>query len=166
MTNSLPKVQLPATFTVSLDPYWKSVAVYAITLIVYVVIKAMWDTTLQTGIVNVVINDPIVVILSAFVLISSLSLIINAITKRAIIISEDALTYMSRFHERTFTLDEIEKIVVGGERRLRRRGVLSTIKVHIKGRRRPLRIRPAVFEDDGHLVSAVMTLRRHPHPHA
>lgn len=166
MTNSLPKVQLPATFTVSLDPYWKSVAVYAITLIVYVVIKAMWDTTLQTGIVNVVINDPIVVILSAFVLISSLSLIINAITKRAIIISEDALTYMSRFHERTFTLDEIEKIVVGGERRLRRRGVLSTIKVHIKGRRRPLRIRPAVFEDDGHLVSAVMMLRRHPHPHA
>lgn len=166
MTNSLPKVQLPATFTVSLDPYWKSVAMYAITLIVYVVIKAMWDTTLQTGIVNVVINDPIVVILSAFVLIASLSLIVNAITKRAIIISEEALTFISRFHERTFTLEEIEKIVVGGERRLRRRGVLSTIKVHIKGRRRPLRIRPAVFEDDGHLVSAVMTLRRHPHPHA
>lgn len=166
MTNSLPKVQLPATFTVSLDPYWKSVAMYAITLIVYVVIKAMWDTTLQTGIVNVVINDPIVVILSAFVLIASLSLIVNAITKRAIIISEEALTFISRFHERTFTLEEIEKIVVGGERRLRRRGVLSTIKVHIKGRRRPLRIRPAVFEDDGHLVSAVMMLRRHPHPHA
>jgi len=166
MTNSLPKVQLPATFTASLDPYWKSVAMYAITLIVYVVIKAMWDTTLQSGIVNVVINDPIVVILSAFVLVSSLSLIVNAITKRAIIISEEALTFISRFHERTFTLEEIEKIVVGGERRLRRRGVLSTIKVHIKGRRRPLRIRPAVFEDDGHLVSAVMTLRRHPHPHA
>jgi hypothetical protein len=166
MTNSLPKVQLPASFKVSLDPYWKSVAVYAITLIVYVVIKAMWDTTLQSGIVNVVLRDPIVVILSAFVVISTLSLIVSAITRRSIIVSDGALTFLSRFHERTFTLDDIEKIVVGGERRLRRRGVLSSIKIYINGRRRPLRIRPAVFEDDGHLVAAVLTLRRHPQTHA
>jgi hypothetical protein len=156
MTNSLPKVQLPASFKVSLDPYWKSVAVYAITLIVYVVIKAMWDTTLQSGIVNVVLKDPIVVILSAFVVISTLSLIVSAITRRSIIVSDGALTFLSRFHERTFTLDDIEKIVVGGD----------SIKIYINGRRRPLRIRPAVFEDDGHLVAAVLTLRRHPQTHA
>ena len=160
MTDSLPSVQLPARFKMRLDSYWQSIAVYAVTLLIYVAVKAMWDTTLQSGIVNVVLTDPIVVLLGVFVMVSLTALVVNSITRRSILVTDNAITFLSRFHERTFTLDEIDKIVVGRNRRIRIRGRLSMIKVHIKGRRRALRIRPAVFEDETQLVGALLALRK------
>lgn len=159
MTQTLPTVTLPAQFKVRIDPYWQSVAVYAVTLIIYVAIKAMWDTTLQMGIVNVVLTDPIVVLLSAFVVTSIVALVANMIAMREIIVGEDRIVFVSRFHERAFLLDEIERITIGKPRRVRVRGVLSLIKVKIRGRRRSLRIRPAVHENEQMLVAALLTLR-------
>ena len=160
MTDTLKHVHLPAQFTVRVEPYWQSVAVYAITLILYVLIKALWDTTLQTGLINVVLTDPIVVLLSAFVLISVLGLILTMVTRRSVIVSDDAIAFLSRFHERAFKLDEIEKILVGRDRRIKVRGVMSHIKVYIHGRRRPLRVRPAVYENEEQLVAALMSIRQ------
>jgi hypothetical protein len=160
MTQLLPEVKLPAQFRVRLDPYWQSVAVYAVTLILYVLIKAMWETTLQTGLVQVVLTDPIVVLLGLFVVISLVSLVTNMFTHRAIIVGEEAIAFVSRFHERTFALDEIERIAIGRDRRIRVRGVLSLVKITIRGRRRPLRIRPAVYENEHILVSALLSLRK------
>ncbi len=159
MTDTLTHVNLPAQFDVRVEPYWQSVAVYAVTLILYVLIKALWNTTLQTGLINVVLTDPIVVLLSAFVLISMLALVFTMVTRRSVIVSEDAIAFLSRFHERAFKLDEIERIVVGRDRRIKVRGVMSHIKVYIRGRRRPLRIRPAVYEHEQQLVSALMMVR-------
>ncbi|MBI2794683.1 MAG: hypothetical protein HYX66_08570 [Ignavibacteria bacterium] len=150
-----------ADFKVRLDQYWKSVAVYAITLIVYVVIKSMWDSTLQQGIVNVVLTDPVVVLLGAFVVASAVTLIANLISRRSLVIGERGITFRSRFHERTFTQEDIESITVGKDRRIRIKGVLSVVKVRIRGRRRVLRIRPAVYDDERRLVSALMSLKSH-----
>lgn len=147
-------------FDAQMDSYWKSVAVYAITLLLWLVIKGVWESTLQSGSVHIEVSDPVVVLLTLFVVISVLSLVANMISQRAIIVTEDAIAFVSRFHERTFTADEIDKIVVGRERRIKVRGVLSMVKVHIKGRRRPLRIRPAVYENEQQLVGALMTLRK------
>ncbi len=161
MTQVLPKVQLPAQFKARIDPYWQSIAVYALTLILYIVIKAMWDTTLQTGIVNVMVTDPIVVLLGVFVLASVIALVANMWARRVIIVGDDAIAFVSRFHERTFLREEIERISIGRPRRIKVRGVLSLIKISIKGRRRALRIRPAVYENEQQLVSALLSLRPH-----
>jgi hypothetical protein len=160
MTETQTEVQLPANFSVRIEPYWQSVAVYASTLILYVVIKSLWETTLQSGIVNIVLTDPIVVLLGAFVLISLLGLVITTITRRTLVVSENGITFSSRFHERVFTLEEIEKITRGRGRRIKLRGVTSHIKVSIRGRRRPLRIRPAVFTNEQQLVDALMLLKQ------
>ncbi len=160
MTQVLPFVSLPVQFKVRIDPYWQSVAVYSVTLILYVVIKSLWDTTLQSGIVNVVLTDPIVVLLGLFVLVSIGALITTALADRSIIVAEDGIAFVSRFHERTFTLEEIESISIGKDKRVRTRGVLSLIKISIKDRRRPLRIRPAVYDNEHQLVSALLTVRR------
>ncbi|MCX6140980.1 MAG: hypothetical protein NTX15_09160 [Candidatus Kapabacteria bacterium] len=161
MTDKLPKVQLPAEYHVKLDFYWQSIAMYAITLISYVMIKAIWDSTLQQGLVNVVLTDPVVVLLGSFVLISTVSLIVNSVSRRSVLISDDAITYISRFHERSFNLSEIEKIVVGRERRTNVRGVLAVVRIYVRGRRRPLRLRPGLYENENQLVSALLSLR-HP----
>lgn len=146
-------------FRVRLDQYWQSVAVYAITLILYVIIKSMWDSTLQQGIVNVVLTDPVVVLLGAFVVASAVTLVTNLISRRSLEIGARGITFRSRFHERTFTQEDIESIAVGTDRRIRIKGVLSVVKVRIRGRRRVLRIRPAVYDDERRLVSALMSLK-------
>ena len=161
MTNTLQKVQLPAEFHVRLDFYWQSIAMYAITLIIYVVIKAVWDSTLQFGLVSVVLTDPVVVLLGSFVVISTTWLILNSVSRRSIIVSDDAITYLSRFHERSFHLDEIEKIVLGNERRTNVRGVLALVRIYIRGRRRPIRVRPGLYDNEHGLISALLTLRHH-----
>lgn len=156
-------VHLPAHFHVREEPYWQSVAVYALTLIAYVVIKALWETTLQTGIVNVVIYDPIVVLLAAFVVASVVTLIATLVSQRTLTITDTGLVFTSRFHERVFERGEIENITVGRERRVRARGAFSHVRVTIRGRRRPLRIRPAVYNNEQQLVAALMALRQHLH---
>lgn len=159
MTETLPEFHLPAEYHVKLDFYWQSIAMYAITLISYVMIKAIWDSTLQQGLVNVVLTDPVVVLLGFFVLISTLSLVVNSISRRSVVISNDAITYISRFHERSFHLSEIEKIVVGRERRTNIRGVLALVRIYVRGRRRPIRLRPGLYENEHQLVSALLSLR-------
>jgi hypothetical protein len=161
MTNTLPKVALPAEFHVRIEVYWQSIAMYAVTLIAYIMIKAAWDSTLQQGLVNVVLTDPVVVLLGSFVVASVIALIVNITARRSVIIAEDSITYISRFHERSFHLDEIERIVVGGDRRARVRGVLAVVRVHIRGRRRPLRVRPGLYDNEAQLLSALLSLRHH-----
>jgi hypothetical protein len=164
MTETLPQVKLPARFAVRLDSYWQSVAIYAVVLILYVVIKAMWESTLQSGIVNVVVTDPMVVLLGLFVVVSIIALIVNLVSRRTIIVADDGITFVSRYHQRTFSIDEIDRIRLGRERRLKIRGVLSLVKVHIRGRRRSIRIRPAVYENEQDLVAALFTLRERLRP--
>lgn len=146
-------------FTVRLEAYWQSIAIYAVTLIVYVIGQALWNSTLQQGLVNVVLTDPIVALLGTFVLVSLIAVVVNTVAKRSIIISDEGITYISRFHERTFRIDEIERIMMGGDRRMRVRGVFAVIRVYIKGRRRPLRVRPGLYENDALLIDRLMKLR-------
>lgn len=146
-------------FTVRLEAYWQSIAIYAVTLIVYVIGQALWNSTLQQGLVNVVLTDPIVALLGTFVLVSLIAVVVNTVAKRSIIISDEGITYISRFHERMFRVDEIERIMMGGDRRMRVRGVFAVIRVYIKGRRSPLRVRPGLYENDALLIDRLMKLR-------
>lgn len=152
--------QLPAHFRYRVNTYWQSLSVYAVTLIVYAVIRALWDTTLQQdGLVSIVLTDPVVVLLSAFVLWSAAALIFNSIADRRIAVGETGITFTSKFHERTFVGAEIERISVGRDKRIKVRGVFSVIKMRVKNRRRTLRIRPALYHDEHALVEAIIAFR-------
>ena len=92
-------------------------------------------------------------------LVSVIAVVVNTVTKRSIIVSDNGITYISRFHERTFHMHEIERIMMGGERRTRVRGVFSVVRIYIKGRRRPLRVRPGLYDNDTQLIDRLMKLR-------
>jgi len=166
MTDTLQPVHLPAEFYHRYDFYWQSIAFYAVTLIVYVVAKALWENTLQTGAVSVVLTDPVVVLLGVFVLGSTIAFVVNRIARRIIIVSEDGITFASRFHERTFNVREIERIALGRDQRIRVRGMFSVVKIRIANRRRMLRVRPALYTNEHALVSALLSLRKHTKHHA
>lgn len=150
-------------FSVQLDFYWQSVAVYAVTLIVYVIVRALYFSQLQEGLLVVVVNDPVVVVLGLFVALSVIALVVEMIMDRVIIVGSDFITFVNRFHERTFTSDEIDRIIIGRDRRVRVRPTTPIIRIHIKERRRPLRIRPALTDREQELIAGVLALR---HNHA
>jgi len=147
------------TFRIQLDFFWASVAFYAVTLIVYVMVKALVEQTLQSGLVNVVLTDPVVVVLGFFVLMSVVSLVINSVSKRTIHVTDTSIIFQNRLRERTFTLEEIDKIIIGKERRPRASALTLTIRIYIKDRRRPLRIRPALYDNEKDLTESVLALR-------
>jgi hypothetical protein len=147
------------TFRMQLDFFWQSVAFYAVTLIVYVMVKALYDKTIQMGLVNVVLTDPVVVILGLFVVLSVASLIINSVSKRTIQVSGNSITFLNSLRRRTFELDEIEKIIIGKDRRRRASALTLTIRIYIKGRRRPLRILPALYDNEQDLIQSILALR-------
>lgn len=151
------------SFHVQLDFYWQSVAMYAVTLIVYVIVRALYFSQVQEGLLVVVVNDPVVVVLGLFVALSVTALVVELIMDRVIIVGPDFITFVNRFHQRTFTSDEIDRIIIGRDRRVRVRPTTPMIRLHIKDRRRPLRIRPALSDREQELVTAVLALR---HNHA
>jgi hypothetical protein len=161
MTDTLQPVHLPAEFKYRLDFYWQSISFYAVTLIVYIVAKALWENTLHTGAVSVVLTDPVVVLLGVFVVGSTIALVANRIARRSIIVTDEGIVFTSRFHERTFALDEIERIALGRDQRIRVRGMFSVVKIRIAGRRRMIRIRPALYTNEHQLVAALLSLRKH-----
>lgn len=161
MTEQSQSLQLPAEFKVRIDFYWQAVALYALTLIAYIAVRALWESTLQMGIVTVVLTDPIVVLLGAFVIGSSLVLLFNWLARRTIVVRANAITFSSRFHERTFSSDEIERIAVGRDQRIKVRGMFSVVKIKIANRRRPLRIRTALYNNEQGLITAILGLRKH-----
>lgn len=161
MTDTLQPVHLPAEFKYRYDFYWQSIAFYAVTLIIYVIGKALWENTLQTGAVSVVLTDPVVVLLTVFVVGSTVALVFNRIARRSIIVTEEGIVFTSRFHERTFGVAEIERIALGRDQRIRVRGMFSVVKIRIVGRRRMIRVRPALYTNEHALVSALLSLRKH-----
>jgi hypothetical protein len=161
MTETMPTVHLPVYAEHRTEQYWQSLALYAITLIIYAVFRALWNSTLQSnGEVTVDLSDPIVVLLSIFVLFALITLIVNAAAERTIAVGESGITFTSRIHERTFAPGEIESISFGHERRVRVRGVFSVVRVRIKGRRRALRIRPSLYSNTQELSAALLMLRK------
>jgi hypothetical protein len=159
MTDALQEVPMPAEFKHRLDFYWQSTAVYAVTLIAYIVVRALWESTLQGGQISIVLSDPVVVLLGAFVVGSTAVLLVNSSIKRSIVVRNDGITFMSRFHERTFLRSEIERISLGRDPRIRVRGVFSVVKIRIVGRRRTLRVRPALYTNEHDLVACILSLR-------
>jgi hypothetical protein len=163
MNQSEHRKGMPRTFHVQLDFYWQSIAMYAVTLIVYVVVKSMYYSKVQQGLVVVVLRDPVVVILGAFVALAVTALIAEIITDRAIVVGPDFITFVNRFRQRTFTADDIERTIIGKDRRVRVRPRTPVIRLHIKNRRRPLRIRPSLSDHEDDLVAMVLALRRNHH---
>ncbi|GIV55730.1 MAG: hypothetical protein KatS3mg040_0498 [Candidatus Kapaibacterium sp.] len=88
-------------FHYRLDTYWRSLAIYAVALLLYGVGRSLIAGTLQSdGRIEVVLADPIFWLLSAFVLVSAVALGINVLLQRRIVVLPDGLIFATRFRQR------------------------------------------------------------------
>ncbi|MEW6510424.1 MAG: hypothetical protein AB1428_05635 [Bacteroidota bacterium] len=136
-------------FTYKLDFYYQSALIYLITLILYGGIRGNFVEQKF----EYVLNDPIMYVIILFVLMSMVTLGLNAMRNRRLIITHDALVFKHRWHERRVPIAEIEWMHIGREAYVQTGGRFQVIVFKLKQRRRLFRIRVGRYEREKELVA-------------
>lgn len=148
------------TFSYRLDTYWRSLAIYAVALLLYGLGRSLIAGTIQSdGKIEVLIADPIFWLLALFVLVSSVALVVNVVLSRRLTITPEAIIYATRFRSRRLERSLIRRIIIGRERAGWQR--LRSIRIYLRGRRFPIRLRPSAYERDRELVEVLSTYLHH-----
>jgi hypothetical protein len=151
-------------FKYKLDFYYQSALIYLLTLVLYGGIRGSFVEAKF----EYVLNDPLIYVVILFVVISFVTLGLNYIRNRRLIIAGDSIVFKNRFHERNINSEDIEWMHVGREARVRTGGRFQVVVFKLKGRRRLFRIRVGRYERDKELInemnriSAQVPKRKHP----
>ncbi len=130
--------------------YYQSVALYAVALILYAVVRG----TFAENEFKMVFKDPI---LYAFIMVlaySVFSLVFNMLVQRDVIVTDDSIIFQNRFDSKTILLSDIEWIRVGKAKRMKVRGGFRMIKIKMKDQIRAIRISPIYFHDESDMIEA------------
>lgn len=143
-------------FSYRLDYYWKAIASYAIGLPVYALIRG----TIEGDTFTLLLNDPVLLFLALLIITACVFALGNAFIRRSLLVDAHSLTFRNRFRERTFTLDDIASISIARETGTKTPRAYRVIRVYLTQRRRPLRIRPSLYDNDEELTKALAHLKQ------
>lgn len=143
-------------FEQRLDFYWQYIAVYAIIILAYSLIKG----SINEGTLTFFIYDPIVILLMSFLILASIPMLYNYYKARSIEIGKDFIAFRSRFQKKSYDTNDIEEISHISEKLFKvRRTTYKVIKIKVKNRRLPIKVRPGNFWKQDSLVKAINELR-------
>lgn len=137
------------TFKYKLDFYYLQALIYLVTLVLYGGIRGNFIEREF----HYVLNDPIMYVIVFFVLMSFVTLGLNYIRNRRLIITNDAFVFKHRWQERRIPFAEIEWMHIGREPRVQTGGRFQVIVFKLKERRRVFRIRVGRYERERELVA-------------
>lgn len=143
-------------FVYRLDYYWKAIASYAIVLPVYALVRG----TIEGDTFTLLLNDPVLIFLVLLIVTACVFALGNAFIRRTLLVGTHSITFRNRFRERTFTLNDIASISIAREKSLKTPRAYRVIRVYLTHRKRPLRIRPSLYDNDEELVQALAHLKR------
>ena len=137
------------TFRYKLDFYYLQALIYLVTLVLYGGIRGNFiEREFHYG-----LNDPIMYVIVFFVVMSLVSLGLNFLRNRRLIITADALLFRHRWQERRIPLADIEWMHIGREPRVQTGGRFQVIVFKLRERRRLFRIRVGRYERERELVA-------------
>jgi hypothetical protein len=145
------------TFKYKLDFYYQQALIYLVTLVVYGGIRGNFVEQKF----EYVLSDPLMYVIVFFVVMSFVVLTLNALRSRRLIITETAIIFRHRWHERRITTAEIEWMHVGREARVQTSGRFQVIVFKLRGRRRLFRIRVGRYEHQRELVQEMNRISAH-----
>ena len=138
-------------FKYKLDFYYQQALIYLLTLILYAGVKG----TIIENNFTLVFDDPIMYIIAFFVFIAFLTLLINRIRDRKLIVTPDEIIFQHRFNRHSISIADIEWIHIGKERLVQTSGRFQIIIIKTKQRRRSFRIRLGRYERERELLKLV-----------
>lgn len=152
MNNNNEKV-----FKQRLDLYWQSISSYAIIMVVYSIIKG----SIEAREFSMTLQDPIVILLQIFIIITSVALLFQAVKGRTVIFGKDHIVFKSRLGEKKYNISDISSLFVSKQNFKNKIPTRNRLfKMRIKNRRRLIRIRPSSFHNDAELLESLLNLKK------
>ena len=141
-------------FKYKLDFYYQQALLYLMTLILYSGIKG----SITTEEFVVTFKDPIIIIILFFVLGSFLTLLLNYLKRRKIVISENSISFEHSKGSKSILVSEIEWAHIGKETMVRTAGTNQVVLLKVKNRLRVYRIRIGRYERNNELLNSLRDL--------
>ncbi len=134
-----------------LDCYYKSLIIYLVTLIIYIIIKGRFFHASF----EVVVKDPIIYIIAIFILFFLTMLLANTLRAREIIIKENLIIFRNRFGQREVENSDILGVRFSREKKRSRkdRSDVRFVKLKLKNRKRLFKIRLNDYQDEVELAN-------------
>lgn len=136
-------------FKYKLDFFYQSALLYLVTLILYGGVRGNFVEKKF----EYVLTDPIVYIISFFVLMSIVALVLNALRRRQLVVTQDAIVFRHRWAEKRVAIADIEWMHIGREITVQTSGRFQVIVFKLRNRRRQFRIRVGRYERERELVA-------------
>ncbi|MBI5216149.1 MAG: hypothetical protein HY960_10395 [Ignavibacteriae bacterium] len=96
--------------------------------------------------------DPILYIILTFVVVSLLTVLLNKLRERRLIVLQDRMVFHRKSHEREVLFSDIEWMYIGRERRVQTAGRFQVVLFKLKDRLRLIRIRIGRYEHEDELL--------------
>jgi len=138
-------------FKYKLDFYYQQALIYLVTLMLYAGVKG----TIIENNFTLVFDDPIMYIIAFFVAVAIITLLLNRIRDRKVIITNDEIIFQHRFNRQSIAIQDIEWTHIGKERMVQTAGRSQIIIIKAKHRRRAFRIRLGRYEREKELLKLV-----------
>ncbi|MBX7045541.1 MAG: hypothetical protein K1X86_06845 [Ignavibacteria bacterium] len=141
-----------------LDFYYISLVIYLVAFIAYVLLRGSFSNEKF----QVVFQDPIIYVITAFIIFFLIVLLSNSIRARYLVFNGRKLTIKNRFGQREIPYNEIVGIKFSREKKFsnKEKSSVRLVKLKLLNRKRLLRIRLSDFHNEAKLISEFQTLRR------
>jgi predicted RNA-binding protein len=144
-----------ATFKYNMSFYYQSTIIYFIVFAVYLIIRGEFVEETFT----LITRDPIIYLLGAIVVISLVSLLYNIYKNKYVEISEDGISFVTRFGEKQILISQIKKIKITKHRERIENRAFRLVRIKLKNRRRSVIIRPYDYENEDKLLKKFEELK-------
>ncbi len=145
----------PFVFNYRLDIYWKALAIYALTFILYAIIRGTIQPTNFS-----ITYDPILLILFVFIILGAFAVTLHSFLRRQIVITPGEIRIQNRLRSLTLPIAEIRTIRFRQFRLTKGGPQYRMVLIYLHHRRRPIRIRPQLYENDQQLIELLQTLKQ------
>ncbi len=142
------------SYKYKLDFYYRSALIYLITLFIYGGIRGNFVEQKF----EYVLNDPLMYVIVFFVLMALVTLGLNALRNRRLVLTHEAIIFRHRWAERQISIADIEWMHIGREMGVRTDGRFQVIVFKIKKKRRLYRIRVGRYERERDLLRGMHTI--------
>jgi uncharacterized membrane protein len=144
-------------FKYKLDFYYQQALLYLLVFFLYAGIKGSFFEDQF----SIVFEDPIVYIMIFFVAMALVTLVLNLLRNRRLIITDDRIIFQTHRRLREIHVSEIEWMHIGREMLVQTAGRFQLIIFKLKGRKRLFRIRVGRYERDRELITEMERIAQH-----